>query len=87
MINYSDENILNKVVFKCLTFDPFSKDLAYSKYLKNKTDYNIDLHLKYYSCANECFDLYDNLPVYNYHYELSCLCIKNCHDLLNDKYQ
>jgi hypothetical protein len=25
MINYSDENIFNKTVFKCLTFDPFTE--------------------------------------------------------------
>ncbi len=94
MINYSEQNVLDEKVKKCLMFDPFDNTIALDKdtinldnqfnlvYLKNKiniTNYN-KLKAKYYNCASDCFELYQNLPIVNYHYEISCVCIKDCFD-------
>jgi hypothetical protein len=78
MINYSDDMIFNKTVLKCLTFDPYT----HPDY-KDKIDPQNKQALaeKYYTCASNCFETYDNIPIVNFHYELSCLCIKKCYDL------
>lgn len=90
MINYSDFNILDGNVKKCLTFDPFTldKDNMLSIYnvigLKQENLEEIkQIQLDYYKCSMNCFELYENISILNYHYELSCLCIKNCFEHIN----
>ena len=91
MINYSDENILDSRVKKCLTFDPFRIDSNHpyglnSLYILNyETNKIRQIQLKYYECTTNCFDLYENINIMKYHYELSCLCIKKCFNEINYK--
>lgn len=85
MINYNDQNIFNKDNKKCLSFDPFdSKFQNYSIKIKEKTR-EIELKKEYYSCCEDCFDVYENLPIFNYHYKISCLCIKECYEKVKQK--
>ena len=80
MINYNDENIFKGINKKCLTFDPFN--LKYNKFQIKINDPHKEKSIKeeYYECCENCFDLFDNLPLFNYHYEISCLCIKECYE-------
>jgi hypothetical protein len=85
MINYNDQNIFNKDNKKCLTFDPFeTKNQTYLIKLKDKKREN-ELKEEFYTCSENCFDLYENLPVFNYHYKISCLCIKDCYEKVKEK--
>ena len=77
MINYSEENVFNKKVKKCLTFDPFKQRV--DEYTKNKVELD-QIKLNYFSCAEKCLNTYENLPLVVYHYEISCFCIKKCYD-------
>ncbi len=93
MINYSDENILNEKVKRCLTFDPFRVDADHPYGINTKIDLKQKNHeeikqmqLNYYQCAMNCFDLYENINIFKYHYELSCLCIKSCFDKLETNF-
>jgi hypothetical protein len=92
MINYTNRNVLDKKVKKCLNFDPFLAksglkneeftNLFHGKYQKEK----LELQKNYYTCSSNCFQMYENLPIMNYHYEISCECIKGCYDdLINKK--
>lgn len=74
MINYSEVNIFNKKVNKCLTYDPFNSKFEI---------YKLETKKKYYDCSFNCFELYDNLPPFSFHYELSCACIKKCYEEIN----
>ncbi len=91
MINYSDENILETKVKKCLTFDPFRIKSNHPYGLNSLNLFNSNpneikkIQLKYYECTANCFDLYENINILKYHYELSCLCIKKCFNKINYK--
>lgn len=80
MINYTEENVFNLKTKKCLSFDPFDKTSSKMQIDTSSTNKDLltNLQRKYYTCAYNCFDTYENLPIITYHYELSCLCIKNC---------
>ena len=84
MINYSEENIFSPKIKKCLSFDPFltNNNITLSKDKPEPKQRELLLNLKkeYYSCATDCFDLYNNIPIYTYHYHLSCICIKKCYN-------
>ena len=90
MINYSEVNILDVEVKKCLTFDPFRLEKNNKLSINNIIDLkqkNLDeikqIQFNYYNCSMNCFELYENISILNYHYELSCLCIKNCFEQIN----
>ena len=80
MINYDDSSVFNKNNKKCLTFDPFENKLE--KFFIDVKDKSKEQNLRkeFYECSESCFDTFDNLPVFNYHYEISCICIKNCYE-------
>ena len=85
MINYNDGNIFLRKNKKCLTFDPFeTKDELFSIKI-NDSKKQQKFREEYYSCSENCFDVYENLPVFNYHYEISCLCIKDCYEKLKKR--
>ncbi len=89
MINYSEKNVFDLKVKRCLEFDPFTiKNENYSLvkliHKQNIEDKN-EMMFKYYNCSNACFEIYENLPVMTYHYELSCKCIYNCYQDMKTK--
>ena len=85
MINYNDGNIFQKNIKKCLTFDPFeTKTELYSIKINDRIT-EMKLRETYYKCSENCLDVYDNLPVFNFHYEIACLCIKNCYEKIIKK--
>jgi hypothetical protein len=89
MINYSEKNVLDLKVKRCLEFDPFM--IKNEKYClakvteKMKIEDKNELKLKYYNCSNTCFEIYENLPVMTFHYEISCDCIYKCYLDLESK--
>lgn len=83
MINYQEGSVFEKKVRKCLIFDPFT-NTNYKNEIKITEKSKLkELQTNYYSCASNCFEEYENLPILTYHYELSCLCIKSCYEKLN----
>ncbi len=83
MINYLEDGVFDKKVNKCLALDPFTQQniISYNINSSNiKPGYLKTMKINYYTCSMECFNLFENLPIFTYHYELTCLCIKNCYD-------
>jgi hypothetical protein len=90
MINYSEKNVFSYNVKKCLSFDPFDYNMKQQLHLYGNEN-NIDKAIydklmiskvQYFTCTNECFEVFNKLPLITYHYELSCRCIKNCYDMI-----
>ena len=90
MINYHDEYILNKSVFNCLSFDPFTlketnPEKAKEGNLLNKRALQLVIICfikEYYTCAENCVILVKTLPLVTYNYHQSCFCIKSCYEAL-----
>jgi hypothetical protein len=77
MINYNENNIFSEKVYKCLAFDPFNS----IQLKENKLFTNLEKK-QFYKCSFDCFDIYENIPTWTYHYEISCLCLEKCYDNL-----